>query len=265
MERHQQASALATSKQWHETTLSTPLFNLKAFEPASYPPVDSLSVYIEGDGLAWLSATLPSPDPTPLHPLALQLALAQAEGRSAYLARPCQYQDSSQEQLAPCPQRYWTGSRFAPEVIDAMDAAVSQLKQRHGAKTLVLVGYSGGGSVAALLAMRRTDVIRLVTVAGNLDHRAWTEHHRLTPLTASLNPADEAIRTPSRLNNISQTHWVGGQDRVIPPALARQWPAALIGPDGSRLEIIPEATHGDGWLPLWQRQGMPQGRLPTPQ
>lgn len=273
-ERHQQANALAAAHQWHETTLVTPPFCLKSYGPPPHPPAEILSVYIEGDGLAWLTPTLPSTDPTPRHPLALQLALAQAEGRAAYLARPCQYQEGKREDngegrqdanldakqempLPPCPQRYWTGSRFAPEVIDAMDNAVSQLKQRHGASALVLVGYSGGGSVAALLAMRRTDVIRLVTVAGNLDHQAWAEHHRLTPLAASLNPADEAIRKPSRISGLPQTHWVGSQDRVIPPALARRWPAAFIGANGGQLEIIPEATHGDGWLIPWQRRGMP--------
>lgn len=187
-ERHQQANALAAAHQWHETTLVTPPFRLKSYGPPPHPPAEILSVYIEGDGLAWLTPTLPSTDPTPRHPLALQLALAQAEGRAAYLARPCQYQEGKREDngegrqdanldakqempFPPCSQRYWTGSRFAPEVIDAMDNAVSQLMQRHGASALVLVGYSGGGSVAALLAMRRTDVIRLVTVAGNLDTR----------------------------------------------------------------------------------------------
>jgi hypothetical protein len=44
--------------------------------------------------------------------------------------------------------------------------------------------------VASLVAARRHDVVRLVTVAGNLDHLAWTTLHGVSPLTGSLNPAD---------------------------------------------------------------------------
>ncbi|GAB2181920.1 hypothetical protein DLREEDagrD3_21430 [Denitratisoma sp. agr-D3] len=49
-----------------------------------------------------------------------------------------------------------------------------------GARRLTLVGYSGGA--AALLAARCSDVVRLVTIAGNLDHRAWTRYHHITTL-----------------------------------------------------------------------------------
>jgi hypothetical protein len=45
--------------------------------------------------------------------------------------------------------------------------------------------------VAALVAARRTDVDRLVTVAGNLDPTAWAVYQHIQPLTGSLNPADE--------------------------------------------------------------------------
>lgn len=76
------------------------------------------------------------------------------------------------------------------------------LKQRFGATRLTLVGYSGGAAVAALLATRRNDVARLVTVDGNLDHRAWTAHHRVTPLTGSLNPAEKNPRSLKSLNGI---------------------------------------------------------------
>jgi hypothetical protein len=66
-------------------------------------------------------------------------------------------------------------------VISASNQAVDALKQRYGAQEIVLVGYSGGGAVAALVAARRTDVVRLVTVAGNLDHLAWTHLHSVPP------------------------------------------------------------------------------------
>jgi alpha/beta superfamily hydrolase len=87
--------------------------------------------------------------------------------------------------------------------------AIDQLKQMVGASKLQLVGYSGGANVAALAASERTDVIHLVTVAGNLDHASWTRHHRVKPLVNSLNAADIA----HQLDRLPQTHWVGGQDQ----------------------------------------------------
>ena len=59
----------------------------------------------------------------------------------------------------------------------------------------------------------------LVTVAGNLDHAAWTEHHRLLPLTDSVSA--EAYR--ARLQHLPQWHLVGGRDRIIPPALVHAY------------------------------------------
>lgn len=121
--------------------------------------------------------------------------------------------------------------------------ALDQLKARQGASALVLVGYSGGGAVAALLAARRSDVTRLVTIAGNLNLRAWTAYHRLTPLDASLNAADQA----ERLAATPQIHRIGGRDTVMPAALAHRWPAALLGPRQENLKLVPEANHGQGW------------------
>lgn len=251
-ERQDHADNLAAARQWQKGTLTAAPFTLRTYEPVTPRQGDTLAVYIEGDGLAWLNPSQPSADPTPVSPLLLQLALAQREGKAAYLARPCQYAESG---AAPCAQRYWTDGRFAPEVIDAMGRALDQLKARQEARSLVLVGYSGGGAVAALLTARRSDVVRLVTIAGNLDHRAWTAYHRLTPLDTSLNPADQA----QRLAAISQIHWIGGRDTVMPAELARRWPAALLGPRQENLKLVPEASHGQGWPDPRQTPEFPLG------
>ena len=137
-------------------------------------------VRIEGDGLAWLSRSQVSADPTPMQPVALELAMRQPGGAAAYLARPCQYVQGPDARN--CATAWWTDRRFAPEVVTASSLAIDQLKLRFSAQRLVLVGYSGGGAIAALVAAQRHDVALLVTVAGNLDTQAWTALNRITPL-----------------------------------------------------------------------------------
>lgn len=219
-------------------------FSLAAWTPQAANGDEELTVYIEGDGLAWLTRDVASPDPTPVSPLGLELALAQPSGNAAYLARPCQYLgDSAVRQCAP---RYWQQDRFAPEVVAAMGQGLDALKARAKASRLTLVGYSGGAAIAALLAARRPDVVRLVTVAGNLDHRAWTEAQRVSPLTGSLNPADERMR----LAHLPQWHFVGGKDTIVPPDLVRNFAAEL---PAARVRLMPDYDHRCCWAENWSR------------
>lgn len=244
--RRQTADEVAAARDWARSTIAAPGFELTTYAPQRITPDEILTIYIEGDGLAWLSTDTPSSDPTPRDPLALRLALAQPSGNAAYLARPCQFAGIDSPR---CSQRYWTRARFAAEVIEAMDAGVTQLKSRFGARQLTLVGYSGGAAVAALLAARRTDVERLVTVAGNLDHRAWTTHHRISPLTDSLNAGDAA----HQLRAIPQTHFFGSLDKIIPPALALNLPSELRGQGNRHLQFMPDHDHQCCWVQDWPR------------
>jgi dienelactone hydrolase len=238
------AQALAAQNGWNERIIAAGEFELSAFHPRDFRAGSPLTIYIEGDGFAWATSSHPSTDPTPINPVALKLALAHPAGNAAYLARPCQYTMPRGE---TCSQRYWTNARFAPEVINAMNVAISTLKDRFAARELVLVGYSGGAAIAALVAARRDDVVELVTVAGNLDHAAWTSHHRLSPLSGSLNAADVA----RNIAHIPQTHFIGKQDRVIPPELAQQWPEAFSGSRQENIRIIASFDHGCCWDRDW--------------
>jgi dienelactone hydrolase len=240
-ERRASADAFAAARGWRELTLRAGAFELAAWEPAPAPRADLLWVYIEGDGLAWLAPDQASTDPTPVHPLALQLALAQPEGAVAYLARPGQFVGA-----ADCDMRYWTSARFAPEVVDALSDALDQLERRSGARRLVLVGYSGGGALAALLAERRADVRALVSVAGNLDPGAWVALHGLTPLDASLDP----LQAPGRLRELPQWHFVGAQDANVTPALVRGFAARMAR---ARVEVVPGFDHACCWAAQWSR------------
>ncbi|MBF0128076.1 MAG: alpha/beta hydrolase, partial [Magnetococcales bacterium] len=151
-------------------------------------PGEPLTVYIEGDGFAYETAYRPSPDPTPRNPMVLRLAALHQGDNVAYLARPCMYSDPERP-LPECGSNgWWTLGRFSEEVVQAMDLALTDLKKKARAPRLHLVGYSGGGAIAALLAARRADIASLRTLAGNLDHAAFTRFHKVTPLSKSLNP-----------------------------------------------------------------------------
>lgn len=202
---------------------------------------DYVSIYIEGDGAAWPSAYVPPADPTPLAPVALALAAADHSGSVIYLGRPCQYLDRAAR--PGCDSTYWTGRRFAPEVVAAYDGALNQIKSRTGANGIRLYGYSGGGVLATLLAARREDVVSLVTVAAPLSLADWVAWHGVSPLDGSLDPA--ALASEVRLPH--GVHFVGDVDRVVPPGIVENF----VQRRGGRIERIPDFDHVCCWIRDW--------------
>ncbi len=201
-----------------------------------------LHVYIEGDGAAWSSPYHPPRDPTPRAPVALGMAAKDAAAAVVYLGRPCQYLEA--EALRGCPEKYWTSHRFAPEVLTAYQQALDQLKLRFNARQLRLYGYSGGGVLATLLAVRRNDVVQLVTVAAPVAVAKWTSWHAVTSLHGSLDPAQESLdHLPPAI------HFVGGRDGVTPPAVV----AGFATQSGGQLRVEPEFDHQCCWSRDWQR------------
>ncbi|MDB6060189.1 MAG: hypothetical protein JWM78_292 [Verrucomicrobiaceae bacterium] len=222
-ERFERAKNTANERQWQANIIEGADFDVMTFAPP-YSQTSVLSIYIEGDGLAWIASDIPSTDPTPTHFLALQLALAQPNGVSAYLARPCQY--VSNQNAHDCSKAIWTDERFSARVVHAMNNAVSVLKHRFNSKQIVLVGYSGGGAIAALVAAQRDDVSQLITVAGNLDTTTWASIHRFLPLSKSLNPIDFV----AQLKMLPQIHLVGLKDDVVPPIVVESFVNAFDPP-----------------------------------
>ena len=203
-------------------------------------------IYIEGDGKAWVNRNNPSKDPTPINPVALHLASKDDAENVAYLARPCQFTGSSDKEVA-CDSDYWTGRRFSQEVIDSYNTALDEIKQRYDITGFNLVGYSGGGAIASILAAQREDVLTLRTVAGNLDHRAHSAYHKVSYLQGSMNPTDFA----GRLTAIPQVHFTGGQDDVVPPAILESY-LQQVGPSNCiQYKLVQEAAHDKGWVDKW--------------
>jgi len=232
--RIETAQEISQTRAWQAQTIHTDSdFDLIAFAPGVVRHAETLVIYIEGDGFAWRSRRTPSPNPTPLNPVGLRLAIdhkAQEGEQVVYLARPCQYIDFKSQNL--CRIQYWTSHRFSPEVIEATNAAITILKDRYQAEHIILAGYSGGGAVAPLVAARRDDVSAFYSYAGNLDIDAWTEHHSITPLHGSLNPADYW----RELSGIPQVHYVGAEDKIVPANIAHSYAARF--PEDQRPKII---------------------------
>ena len=217
------------------------LFTLAAVVPI-HPHSDVLRIYIEGDGLAWRTRRRLSAHPSPVRPTALNLMLVDPAIDKAYLARPCQYL-----QTEACHPRYWSTHPFSDGVISEMDRALDALKERGGYGRLELVGFSGGGAVAALLAARRDDVDSLTTVAGNLDTVAFCRIHGLTPLCDSLNPADVA----GTLLPMAQRHFVGKGDRVVPASVYASFAGHVAPRRAVSPILVDHVTHQDGWVEVW--------------
>jgi len=241
-ERIGYADRQAHAHDWRPMTLEAGRFPLRAYGPAPFGTREILTVYLEGDGLAWVTRSRPSTDPTPVKPVGLQLALADPGAGAVYLARPCQY-----IMVSSCRPAYWLGKRFSPEIVEATAEALDALKTRYRAQAVLLVGYSGGGAVATLLAAERDDVVALVTVAGNLDHELWTRHHRISPLSGSLNPADRA----PVLAALPQWHFTGAQDDIIPPEVVRAYIERLPRDASATHTVEPAFDHRCCWVEAW--------------
>lgn len=200
----------------------------------------NLHVYIEGDGLPWLRSDLVSSDPTPRTPLMLRL-MAQDREPAIYLGRPCYFGFS---QTQPCNAWWWTDGRFSPEVVDSMATALARLMSRRQDAAVVLIGHSGGGALAMLLAARSIKITAVVTLAGNLDTEAWTRQHHFRELSGSLNPALMATLD----ERITQLHLQGGKDQNIPPELVSRFAARQ---PHAHFKIYPEFNHHCCWEEKW--------------
>jgi hypothetical protein len=202
-----------------------------------------LVVYLEGDGRAVVRGR-PSADPTPSHAQSYDLALLDPAPLVLYLARVGQFMPSyasSQYQL------YWASGRLAPEVVQSASYAIDEVKRKTGAQRVHLVGFSGGGGLAVLVAARRDDVASLVTVAGLLDIDWWVQNSGWQPLSASVNPAKYA----NIVANIPQIHFYGTSDRVIPPAMSQRFFLMAQFSDYTRTALAHD--HYSGWTNSWPR------------
>ena len=193
-------------------------------------------VYIEGDGMAWISRDQLSSNPTPVQPIALKLASVDTNANVLYIARPCQY--LWPQKMNACSSKYWSNKRGSEEVILSINQAISIVKQKQNISTIRLIGYSGGGGIAALIASRRQDVNEFVSVSANLNYKLFTQIHNLSPMNGSIDP----ITVAKQISLIPQIHYVGADDKIIPRQIALSF--------SDKVRVISNVSH-ENWPDKW--------------
>ena len=241
--RETKAQEIAEQAGFTNQTVSSGLFSLTAFHRLRDNNHDLLVVYIEGDGFAFQRKGRLSADPTPQSTVALELAAKDPHPSVIYIARPCQYLAS--DALKQCDPKYWSTHRYSEDVIAAIDSAIDHVAS--GYKSIALVGYSGGGAVATLIAARRQDVAWLVTIAANLDHKTWTDLHQVTPLSGSLNAAEYA----ASIQSLPQLHLTGEADRIVPFEVTEAFLNRMTNRTVVSVATLPEFDHECCWTRDW--------------
>jgi pimeloyl-ACP methyl ester carboxylesterase len=66
-------------------------------------------------------------------------------------------------------------------MVDVFQHLIDNARQRTDSRRIGLIGYSGGGALATLIAERRGDVAWLITIAANLDLAAWIRSRGIAP------------------------------------------------------------------------------------
>ena len=190
-------------------------------------------LYIEGDGQAVDAFGRVSADPTPNVPLLLPV-LGADHTPALYLGRPCYYQTAD----PLCHPRHWTLERYSQHTLDSLLAAATRFLPPQD--RVILIGHSGGGTLAMLLAAQWPQVCGLITLAGNLDVNAWIQANQYSPLPDSLDPA----HLPPLRPDLAQWHFAGQQDNIIRP----DWIATVSAHQpGAHFMVLEQQDHQHHW------------------
>jgi predicted alpha/beta hydrolase family esterase len=216
-----------------------------------YHPVNGqnkrLHVYLEGDGRPWENGLLPAAEPTTRTSVMLPLMAIDAVP-ALYLGRPCYNGHAADEN---CSTLLWTDARYGERVIASMTHALNEFTTRQNYQEIVLIGHSGGGTLALLMAERLPKTVAVITLAGNYDIDIWADHHSYPRLSESLNPAAR------QATGIPEWHLLGNHDSNIPPQLFQD---SLRRRPNSTVEIV-DADHNQGWQQIWPRLLQSQAQM----
>lgn len=220
--------------------LESKQFILNSYFNKPFCADNRIHIYIPDDGTPWSLRNSVAFDPNSRHSLLLDL-MALDNTAAQYLGRPCYL---GHHQSESCHPLYWTHWRYSKDVVDSMSFALRQQLEDHPNCKVTLIGYSGGGTLAMLIASQLSHVKTVITIAGNLDIDAWSELHSYSRLEGSLNPASLAPLPP----HIKQLHLVGTADTNIPPSIVKH---ALQRQPGPQILHYESFTHQCCWEKIW--------------
>lgn len=202
-------------------------------------PNGILHVYLDGDGSPWEQHRWIADDPTARNTMILTL-MQQDKNPAIFLGRPCYH---GFNKSPPCRSKYWTSHRYSSEVVNSMALALKQWLKNNPYRQLVLIGFSGGGTLAVLIAPMIHETQTIVTVAANLDIEAWSSYHRYQPLTGSLNPAKLVLNA-----KLQQIHLAGLEDITVPAGLIKAYADKQVH---ATYIAYPDFNHHCCWIKEW--------------
>lgn len=249
--KQQTANHIARPAFMVERKVSAGNFQLQAWE-RMHARNQVATIYIEGeDAKAGKAHSAPSrkllpANSTPKTPVALHLASRDQSKNVAYLGRPCQF--IKNPEAKGCAAAYWNEKRFAPEVMNAYEAALDDIAARYDITAFHIIGHGGGGNIAAVLAARRTDILTLRTVASDLNPDF--ENHKNNRLALAPNSV-LAIDYGTALGNVPQHHFIGAADDVITPGNYHSFRQALGLSECIHYSLVQDADHTNGWTEKW--------------
>lgn len=203
---------------------------------------DHLRIYVEGDGLPWRRETRISLDPTPADPFLLRL-MHESMHPAVYLGRPCYFGTATDRGCGP---RWWTVDRYSAPVIASMCEAANAMIRRSGAKTVQLIGYSGGGAIVVGMRRCTDNLVAVSTLAANLDPVQWARHHDYAPVDSAVLLDGPEGDTDS----ITEVHWQCRNDQNIPPRITDGY---FERNPGARREFVDDCSHVSGWMRYWSQ------------
>ncbi|MCK5892852.1 MAG: hypothetical protein KAG53_00255 [Endozoicomonadaceae bacterium] len=232
---------LAQSLNASSEVLDTRYFPLQTFQALSRSN-STLRVYIEGDGQAWISRYRASQDPIPYELTLSELMHQDTYSERVYLARPCQFVWSEY-----CEIPVWTSLRYSQPMVDALNEALDKLKIKGPYQHIELIGFSGGGTLALLLAAGREDVTSVRTVAGNLSPHFVNRFHGVSATPDSLDPTNFS----TTLATIPQLHFIGGKDSIITSDVYDNYRSFFSQKQCLLYYVNPDAGHHSKWKDSW--------------
>lgn len=243
--RINKAFDLAEKNHYQASIIKTSIFPIQIFYQAHNSK--HAIIYLEGDGLVLNKYGEIALNPTPTDPMALRLACVDKRNfTKIVIHRPYHFIKSENPD-----SRYWTTARYSPEVITSILDTIRSCQERFHFETIELVAYSGGACVALLLAPSLKNLQRIVSFAGNLDHKSWTFYHGTQPLFESLDP----MKNIQTLRKIPQIHFLGSSDTNTTIDLGLAYKQKI---NSDKVVIVPidHFEHDSNWSSVWKKQIM---------